>query len=128
MLPAVEDLIGALAYLWHPSVSERMRPKWQLAFVPAELLVLADPTRRSVAVDCGHPLVTELSGWLRQAREASYELVSQLVQTGNSLGYVTYLQAHPASVVAIFGSMDYMENRHLWLLVRSGLLPLLQPT
>jgi hypothetical protein len=126
VLPAVEDLIGGLAHLWHPSVSERMRPKWQLAFVPAELLVLADPTRRSVAVDCGHPLVTELSGWLRQTREASYELVSQLAQTGNSLGYVTYLKAHPASVVAIFGTMDYMENRHLWLLVRSGLLPLLR--
>ena len=129
VLPAVQELMGGLAYLWHPSVCEAMDPTWQLVLVPGELLVLADPTRRSDATDCGHAAVTEVSGWLRQTREACFELAAQLALMGNSLGYYNYLAAHGARVAAMLGPMDCadsMENRHLRLMLRSGLMPLLR--
>jgi len=37
--------------------AQAMLANWQLVLVPAELLLLADPSHRSDATDCGHAQV-----------------------------------------------------------------------
>ena len=124
VLPSVEDLLISLHSLWDGGGADGIDPR---VYVPAELLVLGDPGHRASDGDCGDVRVTKAALWLRQTREACYELTASLAALDGGLGWFDYLAKHPRTVKAVFGQAEVgMENRHVRLVLRSALVPLLR--
>jgi hypothetical protein len=126
VLPVLEVLLKGVASIWEPAVCQAMAPSLKLVMVPAELLILADPGHRSSDTDCGHVLATQVGAWLRQVREACFELVLELAHIGNVIGFFEYLLAHPSLVAALLGHWHSLENRHIRSVLRNALVPILR--
>ena len=102
----------------------RLAPGMRLVLVPLELLSTARPDYRPGARDCGTLEATELAGWLRHVREALLDLTAQLSFLGAP--FFRTLAVHPNIMGGALSYWSVLENRHVRLILRILLPPLIR--